>query len=250
MALPTIDVVESIGSTNDAVLALGREGAPGGTAVAARRQTAGRGRRGHVWESPEGNLYLSVLLRPEVPPSRLPGLAAACGLGALDSLHAFGLGNEPQLKWPNDILAQDRKLAGILVEAALDDAGETFAVCGIGVNVTQAPRGLTATSIAELMAPRATPSFSSLAHALRDAISARVGAWATVSAAEPLEGIRDDYVSALAWRGREVVALAPDGRPLARGRLAGVDPWGRAVLETASGPMSLTSEQASLRPVT
>lgn len=249
MTLPAIDVVESIGSTNDAVLALGRRGAPCGTAVASRRQTAGRGRRGHAWESPEGNLYLSVLLRPKVAPSRLPGLAAACGLGVLDSLRVLNLCNEPQLKWPNDVLVRDRKLAGILVEASRDNAGEAFAVCGVGVNVAQAPRGLAATSLAELVAPGAAPSFSPLAHALRDAVAARVDAWAAMPGAEPLSGIRDDYVSALAWRGREVVALAPDGRPLVRGRLADIDPWGRAVLETADGPVSFTSEQASLRPV-
>lgn len=248
IALPAIDVVESIGSTNDAVLALGRGGAPCGTAVASRRQTSGRGRRGHVWESPEGNLYLSVLLRPKVAPSRLPGLAAACGLGALDLLRTLNLGNEPQLKWPNDILVQNRKLAGILVEAARDDAGETFAVCGIGVNVAWSPGDLAATSLAELVAPRTAPSFSPLAHALRDAIVDRVDAWASVPGAEPLSGIRDDYVSALAWRGREVIALAPDGHALARGLLVDIDPWGRAVLETADGPLPLTAEQASLRP--
>lgn len=105
-------MLDEVGSTNDEALALGRSGAPHGTAVAARNQTAGRGRRGHVWESPRGNLYLSVVLRPAVGPARLPGLAAACGLGALS------VSNEAQLKWPNDLMARGRKLAGILVEAA------------------------------------------------------------------------------------------------------------------------------------
>ena len=65
-------MLDEVGSTNDEALALGRSGAPHGTAVAARNQTAGRGRRGHVWESPRGNLYLSVVLRPAVGPARLP----------------------------------------------------------------------------------------------------------------------------------------------------------------------------------
>lgn len=254
MGLPDVSVVDEIGSTNDAVLELGRAGAPEGSAVAARRQTAGRGRRGHIWESPAGNLYLSVLLRPKVAPSRLPGLAAACGLGALDALRALGITNEAQLKWPNDLLARNRKLAGILIEAARDGRGETFAVCGIGVNLCAAPRGLAAISLAELVPAAGAPSFSTLAGALRDGIVSRVDAWASVGAPEPLAGIREDYLATLAWRGQEVLALAPDGRTttpvgheLARGQLVDVDLWGRAVLETANGRTSFSAEQASLR---
>lgn len=243
--LPRIDVLEETGSTNDDALALGRAGGAHGTAVAARLQRAGRGRRGHVWSSPRGNAYLSVVLRADVAPSRLPGLSAACGLGALDALDALLPTNQPQLKWPNDLLARGGKLGGILVEASRDEAGAAFAVCGIGVNVERAPRELGAVSLAEL---GARPGFDELVRRLRDAIVARVDAWAAVGAPEPLAGIRDAYLARLAWRGREVVALSPAGDELARGRLADVDPWGRAVLETAAGAASFSAEQASLRP--
>lgn len=224
-------------STNDDALALGRAGACHGRAVAARLQTAGRGRRGHVWASPVGNLYLSVVLRPRVASSRLPGLAAACGLGVTDVL------NEAQLKWPNDVLAQGRKLAGILVEAARDDAGEAFAVCGVGVNVGRAPRELDAVCLAELGDAR---SFSPLAEELRAAIVARVDAWAAAPGDRPLDGIRDDYLARLAWLGEKVrVLAAADGAEVARGVFETVDPWGRAVVDGAAW----AAEQASLRPV-
>ena len=85
-----IRVLDEVGSTNDEALSLGRAGAAHGLAVAARRQTAGRGRRGHAWDSPAGNLYLSVVLRPNVGPERLSGLAAVCGLGAPQTFCSSG----------------------------------------------------------------------------------------------------------------------------------------------------------------
>lgn len=244
-AVPDILTFDEVGSTSDVARELAEKGAGHGSAVAARRQSAGRGRRGHVWSSPEGNLYLSVLLRPRVAPSRLPGLAAVCGLGALAGLAQAGVSNAPQLKWPNDLLAHDRKLGGILVEAGRDEHGEPFAVCGLGINLESAPRGLDAICLAEF---GAVPSFSALATALRDALVRRVDAWAAHDAVEPLAGIREDYLAHLAWLGEQVVALSPGGEPLAAGRLATVDPWGRAVLKTTDGPASFSAEQASLRP--
>lgn len=239
--LPEIATFEEVGSTNDVVRELAEKGAPAGAAVAARRQTAGRGRRGHAWESPAGNLCLSVLLRPGVAPSRLPGLSAACGLGALDGLDVLSISNETQLKWPNDLLARGRKLGGLLVEAGRDGRGAPFAVCGIGVNVESAPRGLAAVSLAEL---GHAPSFSALARALRDGIVGRTGTWAAMGAVEPLAGIRDDYLARLAWLGEKVVVLSPSGDRLAAGTLESVDAWGRAVVDG----VAYASELASLRP--
>lgn len=245
MNLPAdLQILEEVGSTNDVARELAEKGVAHGAAVAARRQTAGRGRRGHAWESPGGNLYLSVLLRPDVAPSRLPGLAAACGLGALEGLGVLELSNAPQLKWPNDLLACGLKLGGILVEAGRDDAGSPFAVCGIGINIESAPSHLGAICLAEL---GAAPSFSALAEDLRAGIVTRVDAWARIGAAEPLTGIRDDYLANLAWRGEKVVALSPSGERLAAGVLETVDVWGRAVLACAGGPRSFSAEQASLR---
>lgn len=234
-------LIDEVGSTNDLVLELGRSGAPHGAAVAARRQTAGRGRRGHGWASPEGNLYLSVLLRPSVAPSRLPGLAAACGLGVLEAVSALHPLNEPQLKWPNDLLANGRKLAGVLVETSRDAGGTTFAVCGVGLNVESAPRDLQATCLRELGCRAQAPE---LAESLRQHIVERVDAWAGLDAVEPLSGIREDYLALLAWRGEKVQVLSPTGERLATGTLEDVDPWGRAVVDDEV----FASELASLRP--
>ena len=236
-------ILDEVGSTNDEALSAGRAGAPHGWAVAARAQTAGRGRRGHAWESPRGNLYLSVVLRPQVEPSRLPGLAAACGLGVADVLRSA------RLKWPNDLLAEGRKLAGILVEVARDDAGAPFAVCGLGVNVERAPHDLGAICLAELKRDKGVVADchkrDNWLRPLCHSIVARVDGWAAAGGGRPLDGIRDDYLSRLYWLGEKVrVLAAEDGAELTRGIFETVDPWGRAVV----GGVAYAAEQASLRP--
>lgn len=134
---------EAVGSSNDEAKALARAGAPGGTIIWADRQTAGRGRRGHAWASPPGNLYLSLLLRPAAPPSRIAQLSfvAALGLGvALGEV--AGPAFDWRCKWPNDLLVDGKKLAGILLESETSAAGRAdFIVIGVGVNLQSAPGG-------------------------------------------------------------------------------------------------------------
>jgi BirA family transcriptional regulator, biotin operon repressor / biotin---[acetyl-CoA-carboxylase] ligase len=143
----------AIGSTNDEAKRLARAGAPEGTLVWAAEQTMGRGRRGRVWHSPPGNLYLSLLMRPEGPPSEGAQLGFVAALALGEALLALtGPGLDLAYKWPNDLLAGGRKLAGILLEsetAAVDRVD--FLVIGIGVNLAVRPNGaeFPATSLAE-----------------------------------------------------------------------------------------------------
>jgi BirA family transcriptional regulator, biotin operon repressor / biotin---[acetyl-CoA-carboxylase] ligase len=131
----------SVGSTNDAAKTLARAGAPDRTLVWADEQTAGRGRRGRFWLSPPGNLYLSLVLRPECPAAHAAqlGFVAALGLGdALTPLVGHAL--HPRYKWPNDLLADGKKLAGILLESEMGTSDHVdFVVVGIGVNIVAAP---------------------------------------------------------------------------------------------------------------
>jgi BirA family biotin operon repressor/biotin-[acetyl-CoA-carboxylase] ligase len=115
-----------------------RDGAPDGTVVVASRQTQGRGRHGRDWISPEGNLYTSVLLRPELPQVRLTELGFVAALAVADAVDAALPGGRARLKWPNDVLIDGAKVAGILVEIVEDNA----AVIGIGVNIAQAPEAM------------------------------------------------------------------------------------------------------------
>lgn len=124
------------GSTNDDARALATEGAPHGALVVADTQTSGRGRRGRVWRSPPGvNLYASWVLRPELPLAEAPSLSLVAGLAVAEAL-AGHAGTAPvQVKWPNDVRSAGRKLAGVLVEAALRGGALAHVVLGVGVNV-------------------------------------------------------------------------------------------------------------------
>jgi BirA family biotin operon repressor/biotin-[acetyl-CoA-carboxylase] ligase len=144
---------DAVGSTNDEAKRLARDGAPGGTLLWALEQTAGRGRRGRIWVSPRGNLYASMILRPDCP------VNAAAQLGFVAALAVGGAFRTmlPHLerlayKWPNDVLINGRKIAGILLESDTTAAGMlSFVVAGIGVNLSASPRdtAFPATSVAE-----------------------------------------------------------------------------------------------------
>jgi BirA family biotin operon repressor/biotin-[acetyl-CoA-carboxylase] ligase len=135
--LREVVVFEETGSTNDHALRLGRSGAAGGVLFVAERQTAGRGRFGRVWDSaPHAGLWCSLLLRPLVGQEFWARLTTAAAVGL-----AVGLEKAApisiRIKWPNDLLWQGRKLAGILMETGVDSAGAPFAVLGFGINVNQ-----------------------------------------------------------------------------------------------------------------
>lgn len=133
-------ILERVGSTNTLARRLAEEGAPNGTLIIAEEQTAGRGRAGKPWRAPKGRaLLLSIILRPERPlqrndsPGAIPlrvGLAAAVAIEAAAGLRV-------QVKWPNDLLVDGRKLAGILCEGSLTSAARGYLVAGIGINVAQ-----------------------------------------------------------------------------------------------------------------
>ena len=112
----TIHRFEKLASTNDTAANMAEDGAPEGTVVAAGEQTAGRGRHGRRWSSPEGEgLYLSVILRPEIPFDRLWQTAFLASLAAAEAVRQVS-GLTPEIKWPNDVLLNGRKVCGILTE--------------------------------------------------------------------------------------------------------------------------------------
>ncbi len=250
-------IVDVTGSTNDDLLEAGKQGAPHGTGLAARAQTAGRGRRGHKWDSTAGNLLLSIVLRPHVDPAKYSGLAAVSGLAVLEALEAQGLANEIGLKWPNDLVARGRKLGGILVEAARDNEGKPFAVCGIGVNVNYVPSevpdsGLAAIGLSDLN--ESVPAVDMLLDEVYHAVIDAVDTWAErLNAKEedagPLAPVHDEYIAHLNWIGKHVIARPPAGDELARGIFRTVDDCGRACIETERGLCVFHFEEASLRPL-
>lgn len=252
-----LTIVDVTGSTNDDLLEAGKQGAPHGTGLAARAQTAGRGRRGHKWDSTAGNLLLSIVLRPRVDPAKYSGLAAVSGLAVLEALEKQGLANEIGLKWPNDLVARGRKLGGILVEAARDSEGKPFSVCGIGFNVNYTPQevpdgGLAAIGLSDLN--ESVPTVNMLLDEVYHAVIDAVDAWAEhLNAMEedagPLAPVHSEYIAHLNWIGDYVIARSPAGDELARGIFQTVDDFGRACIETEDGLRSFHFEEASLRPM-
>jgi BirA family transcriptional regulator, biotin operon repressor / biotin---[acetyl-CoA-carboxylase] ligase len=139
-----------IGSTNTEAMAAAAEGAPEGTVFLAEEQTAGRGRGANSWESPHSTgIYCSVVLRPALPPSEVLVLSLAAGLAVQAALQQIDSRVHPDLKWPNDVLIEHKKVCGVLTEMNAEATRVRYIVVGVGINVNQAsfPKDLPATSL-------------------------------------------------------------------------------------------------------
>ncbi len=190
-------VLASVGSTNDEAKRFALSGEAAGLVVTAGEQTAGRGRQRRVWTSPPGNLYLSILLRPTCPLARVPEIgfvAAVAVAGAVAGL--LDASARVRCKWPNDILVDGRKVAGLLLETATDaDGCVDWVVLGIGLNIASHPEetgGLVpATCLTAAGAAGATPAAMLAAGAERLCLQSRRVATGRLRAdPECLEGAR------------------------------------------------------------
>ena len=178
---------DAVGSTSSEAADAARAGDVGDVWFAALQQTAGRGRRGRAWETPHGNLAASHLIVPQADPAVAATLGFVAGVALHDALRrmaseiasragldgASGQGVRIELKWPNDVLADGAKLAGILLEAIKRPDGSHAVVIGFGVNVVAAPEGLPypATSLAALGSTlTAEPLFAALTDSWVDAV--------------------------------------------------------------------------------
>jgi BirA family biotin operon repressor/biotin-[acetyl-CoA-carboxylase] ligase len=210
----------------DTAHALAEAGAGHGTAIAAREQDAGRGRRGRAWASPRGGLWLSVICRP-ASRSTVECLSLRAGLAVADALEAALPGLPPlQIKWPNDLYLEDRKVAGVLCEARWDGPSLSWIVAGVGVNVAnRLPEdlGTVAVALLELVAS-AEPE--SLAEPVARAV-AKAGL-----VAGPLDDGEFEQFRRRDWLwGRAVSA------PVA-GRAAGIARDGALLVKESSGAMT------------
>lgn len=139
-----------VGSTNTAAMTAAAEGAPEGSVFVAEEQTAGRGRGSNSWQSPRSTgIYCSVILRPALPPSDILVLSLAAGLAVQAAIQQIDSRVSADLKWPNDLLVEGKKLCGILAEMNAEATRVRYIVVGIGINVNQAdfPKELAATSL-------------------------------------------------------------------------------------------------------
>jgi BirA family biotin operon repressor/biotin-[acetyl-CoA-carboxylase] ligase len=151
-----IEIFDTLDSTSDFCLARARSGEAAGLAVLAGAQTGGRGRAGRLWQSPPGNLFLSVLLRPEMAASKAGLFSLLAGLVLAEALQQFLPSHvAAELKWPNDVLIKGPecgylKLGGVLIDAAIEAGRIDWMVIGFGANLAHAPEvpGRAVTSLA------------------------------------------------------------------------------------------------------
>lgn len=231
-------------STNDDAKALARAGAPEGTVVLAARQRCGRGRLGRTWESPVGGVYLSVVLRPALPPAALGGLPLALGVGVARGLGALGC--PAVLKWPNDVWTAPPgeqgagKLAGMLLEMQAESDTTEWVVVGIGINVRPesgriAPAGYVGDFVSDIRC-------ATVAAAVLDGVAAAYREFAIAGFASLLP----EYEGASALSGRHVTVTDREGIVRVTGRVVGVDEDGRLVLDSKSGRAVVTAGDVTL----
>lgn len=220
-----------VASTNDEAKTLAQSGAPEGTMVWGLEQTAGRGRRGRGWHSPPGNLYVSVVLRPgkPAPQSALIGFVAAVALAA--ALADVGLAESRlQLKWPNDVLVDRAKVAGILIEtsAAIGQAPD-WLVLGMGVNLAHAPENTPYPALTLREAGLATLTVEALLEALAGCLAEWYGRWL----AEGFAPVRAAWLKRAIGLGEPIEVRLE--RQTLQGRFAALEEDGALLLELPEG---------------
>ena len=225
----TLVALQSVGSTNDEAARLADAGAPEGTVVWAREQTGGRGRRGRQWVSPVGNLYSSTVLRPECPALRAAELGFVAALAVADIVPS---GRQVRVKWPNDVLVDGGKIAGILLESAVGQTGwVSHVVAGVGINVGFAPQLADMRYQAAMLGGSVEAALQGFAAAL----AGRVAQWRR----EGFEATREAWLASAGPLGAPVDVKLGD--ELVRGRFAGVDREGALLLETEAGRRRIVS---------
>jgi BirA family biotin operon repressor/biotin-[acetyl-CoA-carboxylase] ligase len=224
--LVTYDVLDS---TNAEALHLARNGERGPLWITAVRQTAGRGRRGRAWISPPGNLYATLLLTGPAPVERWPELSFVAALAAHDAIISVAprLARVLALKWPNDLLLGNAKLAGILLEG--ECGGAAAVAIGIGVNCTDHPKDVDrpATDLAcagESILPE------QLLGALSAGMLRRLAQW---DAGRGFSSTRADWLARAPGRGQKVRVRLADGE--ATGCFETLDQCGALVLRMSDG---------------
>lgn len=225
----TLVAFDSVGSTNDEAARLAEAGAPEGTFVWARAQTGGRGRRGRRWASPVGNLYCSTILRPECPAPRAAELGFVAALAVADLVRD---GRAVRVKWPNDVLVDGGKVAGILPESSIAQDGRVdHVVLGIGLNVSFAP------SLPEMRYPGAM--LGGTVEAAVEGLTAALAGWLGDWRRRGFEAIRAGWLERAGPLGAEVDVKL--GEELVRGAFAGMDREGALLLETPAGRRRIVS---------
>ena len=245
MRLSALDTFIEIDSTNNRLRQRALEGAPSGTVCLAEMQHAGRGRRNRHWVSPfAANLYLSLLWRSATAATELGGLSLAAGIAIIRTLESFGI-DCAGLKWPNDVVVDGAKLAGILIDVVGESGGPCAVIIGIGINVAMpAAAGMQIdrewTDLCHLTGKRRFPR-NQLAARILDNILAVMAEFERAA----LQPFLDEWRRHDVVHGRLVDLHLPN--EVIHGKACGIDPGGALLIETGAGRRRFASGEVSLR---
>lgn len=234
-------------STNIRAKRLAEEGAPHGTLVVADCQDAGRGRRGRMWVSPTGTgIFMSLILRPDILPSSASMLTLVAALAVSDGIREAA-GVETSIKWPNDIVADGKKLCGILTEMSAELEGIHYVVTGIGINTNtkEFPEEVSGVATSLRMITGSDIRRSSVIAAVMKAYEQY---YEKFKAQGSLAGLMDVYNEHMVNLGREVNVLDPAGSYM--GRALGINEKGELLVEREDGKVNrVVSGEVSVRGI-
>ena len=239
-----IQSYDEVDSTNERVKDALRAGEAEGLVVCARRQSGGYGRQGRSWSSPEGGLYRSLLLRPDVPLAQLPTLSLVVGLAVRAAIAGFVAREQApviKVKWPNDVVfagsgERIHKLCGISLERVANG------VCiGVGINAFpaggEALEGKNERCCLTDLGMSSASSLEDVRNAALAEFASRYATWLTHGFAP----FRDDYAAHALLTGKEVTIEDLDGTVTAEGRVEGVDPQGHLLVRSSDGTIQTVS---------
>jgi BirA family biotin operon repressor/biotin-[acetyl-CoA-carboxylase] ligase len=240
-----IEIVDAVGSTNSVMMARAAAGASSGSVIAAESQSGGRGRMGRAWQAGLGrSLTFSLLWRFGKGAAELAGLSLAAGVGVLRALNALGA-REVGLKWPNDVVWRDRKIAGILIEMHGDALGPSAVVVGIGLNIR----------LSQPMRDRIDQPACDLEtvcgqrldrNAVLGLLLAHLGAVLEQFESDGFASLRREWEGYHAHQGRPIVVKLPNGRSES-GTARGIAEDGALIFESGGTTRALHSGEISVR---
>lgn len=218
-----------IDSTNDEARRLAATGEAGPMWITAGQQTAGRGRRGRAWVSPKDNLMSTLLISPHRPAAECAQLSFVSAIASADTVAHFARVADVRVKWPNDVLANGRKISGILLESASAGSEPYFLAIGIGINLAHFPTEteFPATSLAWLDVP--PPPVS---EALTE-LAAHFAKWYDIWRGQGFSPIRDAWLARAANLGGRIRARLTNGET--SGVFEGIDETGALLLRESAG---------------
>lgn len=223
---------ETVDSTNNEIKRQAEHGGREGLLAIAESQSAGRGRHGRMWQSPAGSgIWMSFLLRPDIMPEQAAGITLVAAMGVTAAVREE-LGLPAQIKWPNDIVVNGRKLTGILVELSTDMECINYVAVGIGINVNN-------DSFPDEIRDKATSLFAECRHKVsRSRIVASFGkhferCYKIFMEDKDMRRLRVEYESALVNRNSEVIIIDADAEK--RRKALGISDSGELIVEDADG---------------